>query len=425
MKKIYGLLFLLLSITYTAAQSNDFNKLHMIYGEDAVFFNARNLAMGGSGLAGGDAASAPFLNPALLMKNAAGFMLHLGAGFNKLNEDRSYPYYDTFVGFNDYGSFSYNSNWYGSLYGNLSYTFSVAYLGQVSLAAGFQPFKDFRYDYAEEVRDPVDKSDKLLGYNSIKQEGILNEIPLVFALQPGKDLSLGIKAGFLSGSLDSTMAIEPKAAEHLEQARREHLTKELKNLPVLFALGIHYQLTERLALAGTVRSPYSVQFTNQFSTAGSDSSTAKYDRKLQYPFALSAGMEYRFQNILAARINLDFKYEAWSRFKDSRSERVFFDTYTINTGIEHIFFDKVPLRAGLLFSTLPFSEDFSRTVITIGTGFEQDNLTVDLAGGVSSFKYYQEDIFPDSIYNLDDRSDTDRVQLTRFFVRLSLNYRWM
>ena len=422
MKYFYYLLILLLSFEYTAAQSNNFNKLQMAYGRDMMFYDARNLALGGSGLAGGSSSAALFLNPALLSKNTPGLYVHFGTALDKLNEDRSYPYYDTFVGFNDYGSYSYNSHWYGSIYGNLSYTLPLPYLGVVSLAAGFQPFKDFRYDYVEEVRDPLDKSDKLLGYNTISQQGLLSETVLAFSVQPIKNLSVGIKTGVLSGSIDSTMMIEPKAAEHLAAAQKNKLGKDLKNTALLFAFGLYYRLNERLSFGGLMRAPYTVKFANSYTTSLNDTQVVKYDQELEYPLSIGAGLEYRFQNILAARINFDFKYEMWSRFKDSRSHRAFFDTYTINTGIEHIFFDKVPLRAGLLFSTLPQSQDFSRTVITLGTGFKTGNLQIDFAGGISSFKYYQEDLFPDSIYNLDERSDPDRVQLTRFFVRLSLKY---
>jgi len=425
MKYILYLLTILICINSLPAQMLEYNISQMLHGEDVMFYNAEHLGRGGSGLAGGSVAEASYLNPALLSKVKTGFVFNFGSAFNKLTEDRSYPYYDSFVGFNDYGSYSFNSHWYQSFYGSVSYHLQVSGLGGFAIGTGFQPFKNFSYNYVEEVRDPFDTSDKLLGYNSIGLEGVLNEVPLSIAIQPLENLATGIKIGVLSGSIDYTNTVEPKTPEHENAAGREKTNTELDNTPMLFSAGFTFQLNERLTLGAVVNSPYTIKSAYHFKSTFGDSADNKGTNEMDYPLSIAAGLEYKFQNVLAARINVDFEYEFWSRFKDSNIDGLnYYDTFSIRTGIEHNFFDKIPLRAGFYYSKLPQSKDFSRTVITAGSGIQVGELDINFAGGVSSFKYYQDDLFPDSVYGFSDRSDSDRVQLTSYFVRISFNYHW-
>ena len=104
MKYILYLLIIILCINSLPAQTLDYNMSRMLHGEDVMFYNAEHLGRGGSGLAGGAAAEALYLNPALLSKTKSGFVFNFGSAFNKLTEDRAYPYYDSFVGFNDFTS---------------------------------------------------------------------------------------------------------------------------------------------------------------------------------------------------------------------------------------------------------------------------------------------------------------------------------
>ncbi len=421
MKLIKVFLVIIMSSAALFAQRADFNQTKMRYGDDVSFMNARTLALGGAGIAGGDVFGAMSLNPALL-SNGNGFVrFQTGLNLTKISEDRSFPYYDSFVGFNDYGSYTYNEHWYNRFQGTVVVRPPVSFLKGFTFAAAFQPFKDMQYDYKEEVRDPVNKSDILLGYNSVAQNGFLYQTSVAAAYDIMENLSAGLQVGFLSGEIDSVMNIDPKFDTMLDAARREQLTKEIDGLPLTAALGVRYAYNERLSLGLSARLPYSLSFKNNRMNS---SDTVNFKQTLTYPMRLGTGLEYRFVNVLAAKISIDFVYDFWSDFKDNRNSTNFQDTYTIHTGIEHLFFDKIPLRAGFLFGTLRESKDFSRTVLTIGSGFEVNNVKVDIGGGISSMQYYQNDYFADSIYGLGNRSDSDRVDVTQYFLRIDLNYTW-
>jgi len=421
MKLIKVLLVIIISSTAVFAQRADFNQMKMRYGEEVSFVNARTLALGGAGIAGGDVFSAMPLNPALLSTGSGFIQFQTGLNLTKISEDRSFPYYDSFVGFNDYGSYSYNEHWYNRFQGTVIVRPAVSFLEGVTFAAGFEPFLDMQYDYKEEVREPVEKTDALLGYNSVAQNGFLYQASIAASYEIMDNISAGLQIGFLSGDVDSVMNISPQSVVLMDAAKREHLTKELDGLPITTSFGVRYLHNERLALGLSARLPYSVSFTNKYINS---TDTIGYSQTLTYPMRLGMGLEYRFINALAAKISFDFVYDFWSDFEDDRNPSNFQDTYTIHTGIEHLFFDKIPLRAGFLFGTLRESKDFSRTVLTIGSGFEVHSVKINLAGGISTMQYYQDDYFADSIYGFGNRSDSDRVDVTQYFLRIDLNYTW-
>lgn len=417
---IFSLIFFLFSSLL--AQRADLNFSKMRYGQEIPVSPARLLALGGSGLAGGGTQGALMLNPALSMQAEKMIEFHVGGLTNHFEEDRSFPYYDSFVGFNDYGSYSFNAHWYHDFYGTLLVRLPLLFGQRVNLSAGYQPFMDFNYNYLEEVRDPVDKSDKLLGYNRIQHEGKLNSIPFGVAVSPFSRFSLGVQLSYLFGSIDSIVTIEPKLYPDMSIARTERAKKEIANTPLISKFGAHYQFSDHLALAGTVQLPFTVRFERKFTDSRIDT-VINSRQSFDYPISWGVGLDYRFTNPLEARLMMDFRYDLWSGFKDkNRTAFSFNDTYQFNTGVEHIFFDRVPFRVGFSFGNLRESKELTRTMLSIGTGFITQNVCVNIAGGVSSMEFYQNDLFAESVYNLPERTDSDRVRTTEYFARLDFSY---
>ena len=397
----------------------NYDKMHL--GQEVRAYSARMLGLAGSGLALKGALGQGINNPALIVSDQKGLALQGGFAVNKLLENREYPYYDSFVGFNDYGSYAYNANWYYNPYFAARFAHKTPFGDMGAVQVGVTPFLDFRYDYTEEVRDPVNKSDQLLGYNSIWQTGVLNLGYVAVGYQILPKLSAGLSVGLLWGSIDSTMQIEPKAGAYMQRTINRR-SRSLKGQPVLVNLGLHYQLTDRFGLAYSVRLPYRVQFDGRLKMSG-DTTATRYDETMTYPLRMGAGIDYRFQNILQARVLLDFYYEFWDQFKDNRLNTIHYrNTYTIRAGIEHIFFDKLPFRVGFAFNQLPQNPDLTKTLLTIGTGWKIGPVTMDGSAGIVHQQFFQPDIFPDTIYGLPARTDMDRVNWTNYFLRLDFSY---
>ncbi|MFC2088370.1 hypothetical protein ACFLSX_02125, partial [Calditrichota bacterium] len=149
------------------------------------------------------------------------------------------------------------------------------------------------------------------------------------------------------------------------------------------------------------------------------------EHTIEYPLSLGFGLNYKFTNVLLARLNVDFEYTLWSETKDNLQPNLNLDdTYKIMVGVEHVFFDKVPFRVGFTYEPLREAREFTKTLLTAGTGMVFENFTVELAGGVSSFTFNQNDMFDNGIYGLESRGQNafDRVETDEFFGIIEINY---
>lgn len=432
-KQIILILVILLLYSIGFAQRANFNYSRMMYGHSYSSSSARSLALAGTGLAAGASTEAGLFNPALAALNKSSIAASAGLSFDRIEEDRSYPYYDTFAGFVDYGSYLFTKNWYPNAYGSLLFQLPVSFIDDLNIGIAYLPFNNFVYDYYEEVgnpnRTPEYKKDKILGYNTIQQNGRLDIIPLTIGMSLIQDLSIGLQVGILTGDIDSTSSINPRdemfTSEEIIQIKNyEQRKKTLENSPIVTALGIRYQFDDFFTAAALLRLPYTVKFNSRYSSEQNPSLDMEYLQELKYPMLIGVGVDYRFTNILAARLSFDLIYEQWSQFEDNRKNDLLFeDTYSIRTGIEHIFWDKVPFRIGFQYNTMRESSDFAQSIISLGTGIVVSNLNIDFSVAISSFEYYQNDLFDDSIYGqLSRGKELDRVSINKLWIKLGFRY---
>ena len=429
--KYYGLILLFIFCTNSFAQQLEMNFSRINYGYENQYITARSLGLAGAGVAGDDASASIFLNPALAVYSKSWLNLNTGLSVYKLEEDRSFPYYDNFGGFVDYGSYVYNKYWYSQFYSVLTSRLPFDNLLGLSIATGFVPFQSFDYDYLEEVRSDY-YGDALLAYNQISSDGVLNAIPFNIAFKPvdkllsDSKISIAIGAGvkILTGSINQLKKVETKTASLSGLDYENKNKRDLDNLPVIPSAGIRIKIGDRFSFGSALRLPYDIKFINKIYETNALKDTAyTVDQKLSYPMKLSLGTEYRFQNILEARIFTDFIYTFWENFKDSETEDLNFDnTYDVRAGIEHIFFNKVPFRVGFDYGTLRESKNYSRAVLSAGTGIIMNNLQLDMAVGISSLVYRQADMFDNADYGMDSVTDADRVRWNHLYIRMDVNY---
>ena len=429
--KYYGLILMFIFCTNSFAQQLEMNFSRINYGYENQYMTARSLGLAGAGVAGDDASASIFLNPALAVYSKSWLNLNTGLSVYKLEEDRSFPYYDNFGGFVDYGSYVYNKYWYSQFYSVLTSRLPFDNLLGLSIATGFVPFQSFDYDYLEEVRSDY-YGDALLAYNQISSDGVLNAIPFNIAFKPvdkllsDSKISIAIGAGvkILTGSINQLKKVETKTASLSGLDYENKNKRDLDNLPVIPSAGIRIKIGDRFSFGSALRLPYDIKFINKIYETNALKDTAyTVDQKLSYPMKLSLGTEYRFQNILEARIFTDFIYTFWENFKDSETEDLNFDnTYDVRAGIEHIFFNKVPFRVGFDYGTLRESKNYSRAVLSAGTGIIMNNLQLDMAVGISSLVYRQADMFDNADYGMDSVTDADRVRWNQLYVRIDVNY---
>jgi len=408
-------LFLLLALVllWPFARGGDaFTYFSYPYGEEAGSYDARSLAMAGTGVAWGPNVFALRTNPANLAE-VTGFMVNSTVLLTKVDEDRAFPFHDSFDGFVDYNTYAMNTNVYGS------YALGVvkAFPGSgrfPNLALAGYPLYDWNYDYLEEVRD---ESDALIGKN------IMEHRDGVYAV------SLGAAEGVLPW-LDAGLSINYlKAGGHFERrafgdTTIVHLRRELDADGFSLNLGATAELSPRLSVGLVYRSGAKLDGTAEFSGKNITNPDSSAKLELTYPQTVVLGAEFRPRNDLTTRLNFDIRFTQWSKFEDAADEAVEFDdVWEFSGGVEHYFFVGAPFRFGFRYQPSYFDENITTTAFSFGTGFATQGFQIDFGGEIGTRSWRQEDLFPESYHGGTERSDKDRVKESHLRAMVSVGYR--
>lgn len=420
MNKVFSFFLILLMSAAVGAQ----NYPSFPVGEYWQFPDARSLSMGGAGSVSLHTPGAILYNPAALTGIRQQLSAQVSLSGRKMEERRGYPLYDRFDGIIGNGIYAINNNFYFKPQGAIAFRLPVSTLPGLTLAAGSFTELDQDYLYNEEVRKNI-FGDSLMAYNRIEYSGGLQRYSIAaatgFSFLPG--LSVGLQAGFLSGSLDYERSII--FVKHPQQDQRVLINRTLDNTPVLFSIGATYKLNPRISGGLHVDLPYTVKYT------ASDDAGQQIGEEIGYPLRLTTSWEYRARQLLQARLNVDFSYEFWSNSLNYASKlsdvfnspREYNDVYVIKVGLEQIFFNKIPFRVGMQYRNSYREKGTTRTLFSAGTGFLGDNWKVDLAGGVSKLEYRWPDLFDDTLFGGDrSNSSVDTVDEYYFFGQISLVY---
>ncbi len=382
------------------------------YGERAGSYDARSLAMAGTGVAYGPNVFALRTNPANLA-DVTGFVVNSTVTLNKVDEDRAFPYHDSFDGFVGYNTYAMNSNVYASYALGAARAFPGPSRFPNLALAGY-PLYDWNYDYLEEVRD---QNDDLIGKNIMEHRDGIYAVSLGAADKVISWLDAGLSINYL------------KAGGHFEQrafgdTTIVQLRREVDADGFNLNLGVVAQITPRLRAGLVYRSQAKLDGTAEFSgksIADPDSSTKL---ELTYPQNVAMGVEFRPRNDLTTRLNFDIEFTQWSKFEDASDETLEFDdVWEFSGGVEHQFFVGVPFRFGFRYQPSYHDEDITTAAVSFGTGFNYQGFQIDFGGEIGTRTWRQEDLFPESYHGGVERSDKDRVEESHLRAMVSVGYR--
>lgn len=384
------------------------------------FPDARTLGLAGAGSISNTTGAGLSLNPAALSKNQLKLALQLTGAVRKLEERRSYPIYNRIDDVIQQGIYVINNNWNPYMQGDLLMGINIGafpYLKTIAIGLHNELNQDYKYE--EEVRENI-FGDSLLAYNDIEINGKLNRYSFGAGFEVSNGLHLGFQTGVLQGDLKDGSSIN---FVRDGTSDRYFSQRDLDNTPIVASIGAIYDIDERISVGSHVQLPYKVDYKysdNLLEESGSES--------IEYPMQLTAAFEYRAQQILQARLNIDFTYEWWSKTKYSFeqqnsmiTEENLDDAIAVKVGIEHIFHDKIPFQVGLQYRTSYYNRSLSRTLISAGTGFIGSDWQVDASGGFSKLSYKFPDLFDDGLYG-GNRSNNplDDVEENFFFGLVTL-----
>jgi hypothetical protein len=411
-ERLLLLVLSLLAVCFFTHESGAFTYFSYPYGEKIGALDARSLSMGGTGVAFQDNAFALGVNPACLSE-----VKHFGASSSvqlvKVDEDRAFPYHDSFDGFVGFNTYAMNSHLYGGYAFGVAKNFDQGPIPTVGVVG--YPVYDWKYDYFEEVRDD---NDLFIGNNVMEHRGGIYAISVGLAEKATSWLSLGAALNFLNGDGQ----FESRAfGDTIVALDRQEVDCDGMNVN----LGAMAQVSPRIRLGLTYRSEAKLDGTAKLFSKSFSSPDSSRKLELTYPYSIVMGVEYRPRNDLTARLNFDVEFTKWSHFKDAANDALDFnDVWQFSGGLEHRFFLGHPFRFGFRYQPSYQDKEVTTTAVSFGTGFSLEKFHIDFGGEVGTRSWRETDLFPESYYGGVERTGKDRVKESLLRAMVSIDYQF-
>ena len=387
------------------------------YGSAGNWLSAEINSMAGTGAAVDRGGFNTALNPALLSA-AAGWRLDGGLALAQEHEDRFQPLWDSFGSYVIDTAIASNRNHYFDTGFAASKAFGERFGGGVSLTSRY----DFTYDFAEEVRDPdsfSDPRDQILFERSWGQDGAIRDLGLGVGYALSEQLSLGVAAHYLFGTIDGELLVRDFMND--AGSRAEHATWESDGMSV--TAGATLAVSERVTLGASIETPVDVGGDLMVTTQTAAGSTAATEHvTFRYPRRVRGGIALRPRTDPRTIFTADLVWSEWSQLEDSRVEGDLGleDTYDYRVGVEHLFYNGVPLRFGFRHTDQYADEEVAASMFTAGIGIPYAAGMINVAADLGKVTSDQEHVFD---YPAGFAVEpTSRVEETRFRLGASFTY---
>ncbi|MBK6766609.1 MAG: hypothetical protein IPG71_09935 [bacterium] len=382
-------------------------------------FSARSLGLGHSYLTR-DAGSAALMgNPALLADQQDDWNLNATVDLSRVRETRSYPFYDAFDGVLGYNNYALNDHVYSKLNGGAAYRLKQDHLDVIVLSAGTYSAYQFDYTYHEEVRNRFTSGgvqDKVLGRNLLEVSGDLRAIALGAAASQGK-MSMGFSLSFLTGEWGYVNGVYFASDDSSDRVMRTDFA--LDGTPADINFGGSFDLSPRVRLGTRLLFPageLKYESTNTM-LVGSSSTEFNQTSTVQYPSHIALGVQYRPQNEFRPELYFESELHTYSEIADE-----FNDALEFRAGAEQQIVPGTPARFGIVYSTSPTDKDRAATLFSAGVGFVLRNMRADFGLEFGEINYAADDLFQQSIYGDDNRTDRDHVETSVFRGMIELSW---
>jgi hypothetical protein len=387
------------------------------YGSAGNWLSAEINAMGGTGAAVDRGGFNTALNPANLSA-ASGWRIDGGLAMAQEHEDRFQPLWDSFGSFVVDTAIASNRNHYFDTGFAASKGFGDRFGGGVSLTSRY----DFTYDFAEEVRDPdsfSDPRDQILQERSWGSDGSIRDLGLGVGYALSDKLSLGVAAHYLFGTVDGEVLMRDYQNDAASSA--VHSSWEADGMSV--TAGATLAATERLTLGAAFETPVEVGG-DLMVTTGTAAGTEAVSQHVtvKYPKRVRAGMALRPRTDPRTLFTAELVWSEWSQIEDSRidGDVEIENTYDYRVGVEHLFYNGVPVRFGFRHTDQYVDEEVAASMFTAGVGIPYVDGMININADMSKVTSNQEHFFayPDGFAV----EPTARVEETRFRLGASFTY---
>ena len=402
------------------------------FGNRIGSMDARIYGMGGAGTYNNARPFGIADNPAnlTLLKKNTGFSV--GTLYNRNEDNRAIPLYNSFDNYVDDAVYSSNINFYDDYAGAAYYSRKLG-IGAFGIGVYHKPRLNFDSNYKEEVRNnrntDNDGYPELIALNTLESEGNLYQTGFVtsmgFSFGDDFDINLGFDYSLLRGQVESEKAIRWSdwAIATVGSSRNLPSLTETINYDLngsQLRLGWAALLNSRLGAAMTyspkttlTREGDYLYLREAYYNAAEVRESNPIDEDYIMPAEIRFGINYAPRNVMRTVYNLDLEYVRYSEIHTRYDDQL-----NLYAGVEHHITNRIPFRLGFnavnnyFFTTesatdaennpitVYYTKKILTPMITAGSSVQlMKNLTADLGFGYTWREYEALDLFGDAYYN--------------------------
>lgn len=362
------------------------------YGDQLTWMGAESAAMGGTGAALYRGGLSNVFNPAFLVVEADK-RLDAGVVLDQEHEDRLQPLYDSFNSW--VADVSIASNRHHFWQSGFGFARRVG-TGPRAVAIGLSLTDRFPWGYAfsEEIRNPSPYQpgnnqparDMLVALREREVTGALRALSFGVAAETSEHVSVGTAIHYNYGTRRDVASSADLDNEGTNDSWRR--SNELKVTGFNVSAGLRARCSERLdlgvAVESGIRATGDWRYEYHSATTSTDTTRGSF---LDYPWCARAGLAFRPRNELPTVFTLEIEYRPWSDLRDGTLgddvTPILHDVADVRVGVEHTFYNGMPLRFGFRHVASYVDRDAAVTAFTAGTaarvGDGRLNASVELA----------------------------------------------
>jgi hypothetical protein len=424
----------LLAVLVAVAPAQAGPQIMSSYGDQMPWYGAEINAMGGTGTALYRGGISNILNPAMLAVEQ-GYRVDAGFSLDQATEDRFMPLFDSFESYvTDAAIASNRQQYWQSGFGIAARILEE----QMPLTVGLSLTDryPFSYTFEEEVRNPSlaadPDRDHILESRLYEVTGTLRNLSLGLGANLTEDVSVGVAVHYAFGTRQEQMTSRDRLIpeDEFDESYSDEADFDLSG--VNYTLGVRAKLSERveLGLAWETQLAADGDFVFRSTTATPDTTImTDYEGFYRYPNAYRAALAFRPRTDPRTTFSVELEYKPWSEMADSQNPgydnpQDLADVSDVRVGLEHLFYNGMPLRFGFRYIDTYADRDASTSVFSAGVGMPLASGLVSLSLELSKLSFEKEHIFgyPEDItggpYN---SADLARVEDTRFRVGVGYN----
>jgi hypothetical protein len=424
----------LFCLLVSAAPSGAVPQIMSEYGDQMAWRGADINAMGGTGVALYRGALSNIFNPAMLTGGPTDGRLDLSMSLDQEHEDRFQPLFDTFDSWVADAAIASNRNHYWQS----GFGIAGAPLGgetPIRVALSLVDRYPFQYKFTEELRNPNPYTtqpeglvrDQIIEMREREVRGTLRTLSLGVGADVDDEIAIGMAVHYAFGTREETNTVR----DYVETENSYNNLNTYDMDGVNFSLGVRGKLSSRveLGLAWESQLYTTGDYNETHFNAGLDTTTHEsWGGALRYPNIWRAGLTFMPQTDPRTIFTLELEYMAWSELADSENPgydnpQNLEDTMDVRIGLEHRFYNGMPLRFGFRHFDAYADREASGSAFTTGSAFAIGRGEIAVSLELSKIQSIQDHQFPYPLDYYGDQYTNDpqaRVEDTRF--RIGVGY---